>query len=74
MYCLPFKAYLVTYLSEVQIVLTPKAWLNSLHLSQLCMVILCLTLDGHENLGYTKVPKNLLLQSQIIFVCNFSLS
>lgn len=66
--------HLVTYLSEVQIAPALKAWLNRLHLSQLHEVILCLTLDRCKNLGYSEVPKNLLLQGQITFICSFSLS
>lgn len=51
MYCMHFKMQLVTQLSEVQIALAPKAWLDSLHISQPHMELLHLTLDRHKKLG-----------------------
>lgn len=50
MYCVHFRKQLVTQLSEVQIALAPKAWLDSLHVSQPHAALLCLTLDRHKKL------------------------
>lgn len=51
MYRMHFRKQLVPQLSEVQIALAPKAWLDSLHVSQPHAALLHLTLDRYKKLG-----------------------